>query len=145
MPDELDTHPPERRQLVGLTQQERDRLMNHLALEEARQKAEDEKFKLGDQRMAAIEEDLKPLKKMYWAVVGCGAVGTALFALLIWVYLEDRSGMKEMQAAILKQGSAIQSLLSSHAELERDTRRDIGRIESYVFPHPDNNGGQRRR
>lgn len=97
----------------------------------------EERFAEGDKRMASIEEDLKPLKKMYYAVLGSAAVGTMLLGTLIYIYNSDKSSIAEavqrqanMQEAIYKQGTAIEKLLQSHQELERDTRRDIERIET---------------
>jgi hypothetical protein len=90
-------------------------------------------------RMQVIEGDLAPLKKMYWAVVGSGAVGVLLLAVLVYVYQSDRGAAKDMaqaQAEMVKslhiQGTAIEKLLISHQELEKDYRRDYERVEKQL-------------
>ncbi len=101
----------------------------HMMLEEVRQKVEEEKFKQGEDRMQKIEEDLRPLKSMYYAVLGSAGVGTLLLLTLLYIYTRDRADADVMQQAIYKQGMAIEKLMQSHQELERDYRRDISRVE----------------
>lgn len=101
----------------------------HMLVEELRQKLEEEKFKQGDERMQRIEEDLRPLKSMYYAVLGSAGVGTLLLLTLLYIYTRDRADADVMQQAIYKQGMALEKLMQSHQALERDYRRDISRVE----------------
>lgn len=120
----------ERRENPGWTVEEKQRLLNHLALEEAREKSDHEKFERGEARMDKIEQDLRPLNKMFWAVIGSAGVGVALLATVLWIYNNDREQASQMQHVLYEQGAAIKMLLQSHAELERDYRRDIQRLEA---------------
>ncbi len=116
-----------------------DRLHLHMVKEEEREQADAEKFERGEARMERIEEDLRPLNKMYWAVMGSTVVGTALIGLLIFIYQNDRSDVKAMQDAIYKQGTNIEKLIQSHQELEKDMRREFTRIDKEI----DRNHGHR--
>lgn len=91
---------------------------------------EEDQFRDGAERMERIEQDLQPIKKMYWALMGSSGVMALLLAVLLYIYAEDKHGAKAMQEAIYKQGVAIERLLVSHTELEKDYRRDMTRIES---------------
>ena len=104
-------------------------LMEHM-------KAEDTKFCAGEERMDRIEEDLRPIKKMYWAVIGSASVGILLLAALIYIYQTDkmeyregRQETKELASAIYKQGVVLERLFTSHTLLEQDYRRTIDRID----------------
>jgi hypothetical protein len=98
------------------------RLNNHMLKEELREK-------MDANRLDAIESDLQPLKKMYWAVIGSGGVLGFLLMTLLFIYNADRETIKGMQEILYKQGTAIEKLIQSHGELEKDYRRDIERIE----------------
>lgn len=105
------------------------RLFGHMAEEE-------EKFKKSDERMTAIEKDLQPIKKLYWATVGSAGIGALLLALLIYIYSSDKNDDKEMKAAfkevqnvIIIQGEAIKMLMTSQQNLERSSQRDVDRLE----------------
>ncbi len=90
---------------------------------------EENQFKRGEDRMERIEQDLQPIKKMYWALVGSSAVMALLLSTVLYIYSEDKSGARLMQEAIYKQGIAIEKLLQSHTELEKDYRRYQARME----------------
>ena len=106
----------------GVTPEFWQQLQNHMIKEEVREQ-------MDANRLDTIEKDLQPLKKMYWAVLGSGGVLGFLLMTLLFVYTEDRDTIKSMQAALYKQGTAIEKLILSHGELEKDYRRDIERIE----------------
>lgn len=99
-----------------------DMLRQHVEYEEKR-------FEEGERRMERIEEDLRPIAKMYNAFLGASAMLSALIALMVWIYMGDRDSMKQMGEAIQKQGSAIERMILKHEELERDMRRDFTRVD----------------
>lgn len=94
------------------------------------------KFEAGEERMDRIEEDLRPIKKMYWAVLGSATVGVMLLATLIYIYQSDkgeyreaRLETKELATAIYKQGTVLERLLTTHQALEQDYRRTVDRLD----------------
>lgn len=106
-----------------------DILSDHIIKEEANAKA-------AADRMQRIEEDLRPLKKMYHAVLGAGAVLGLLLATLLFIYQSDKESIgvmqksiRETQDSILKQGAQMEKLLYMHQELEKDLRREIAHAE----------------
>lgn len=99
-----------------------DKLAEHMVEEDA-------KFEAGALRMERIETDLRPIKNMYWAIVGSAAIGTLLLGLLIYIYATDKNDFKEVQRAIIIQGEAIQKLMVSQSNLEQSYHRDVERIE----------------
>jgi hypothetical protein len=105
------------------------RLEKHMLKEEMREEQDGKKFKAGEERMDKIEQDLRPLRSMYYAVLGSGGVASLLLMTLLFIYSSDREQAKELQQAIYRQGIAIEKLIHSHTELERDYRRDIERVE----------------
>jgi hypothetical protein len=98
------------------------RLYNHMT-------DEDTKFLEGRARMDRIEEDLRPIKKMYWAVVGSAGIGTLMLMLLLYIYAADKAEFKDVQKAILIQGAAIERLMVTQQTLESSYRRDMDRLE----------------
>jgi hypothetical protein len=107
-------------------------LADHIAKEEANAAANAE-------RMERIEADLRPLRAMYYAVIGAGGVASMLLATLLYIYTADKGAITEMQMsirqaqeAIIKQGGAMEKLLLMHQELERDVRRDVERVEKSI-------------
>ena len=101
------------------------RLNNHMQQEEDR-------FASGDYRMDRIEEDLKPIKKLYNATIGASMVGALLLGTLLYIYHDDKGSLMAMQDAIYKQGIAIERLILSHSELEKDVRNDVARMERNI-------------
>jgi hypothetical protein len=97
-------------------------LKNHMAREEDR-------LKEGETRMDRIEEDLRPIKKMYYALIGSSAIGGFLLMTLLYIYSQDKGDLKDMQQILYRQGTAIEKLLQAHVELEKDFRREFDRIE----------------
>ena len=80
----------------------------------------------GEKIMNALEKDLAPLNKMYYGILGCGAVATLLCTVLIFVYMSDRAENHAMREALLKQGNAIERLLASQESIQRDIARLYG-------------------
>lgn len=105
------------------------RLYSHMGGEDEKFRGFQKEFEEGSERMAAIERDLQPIKKMYWAIVGSAGVGTLLLGLLTYVYISDKSDFKDVQRAIVIQGEAIQKLMISQSNLEQSYHRDVERIE----------------
>jgi hypothetical protein len=83
----------------------------------------DQRIKLGEEMMKTLQEELRPLSRMYHAILGCGAVGTLLCAVVTYIYINDRADSKAMNAAIYTQGIAIQRLLTAQESIERDLTR----------------------
>ncbi len=92
-------------------------------------KNEEERLKKGEERMERIEQELRPIAKLYNAFVGASAVLTLLIGVLLWVYLQDRDQMKQQGDAIQKQGFVIEKLILKHEELEKDLKKDISRLD----------------
>lgn len=89
-------------------------------------------FRAGDARMAAIEADLRPIRKMYWAVVGSAVVGTLLLATVVFFYKSDREDFRHMQTVLHEQGAAIKVLIASHSNLQRENDREHDRFNSSI-------------
>ena len=93
---------------------------------------EERRWKEGEDRMNRIEQDLRPLNKIYHAMIGAGTVGGLLIAGLIFVYQEDRGTLRNMVDVVYKQGTALEKLLARHEELERDTAKEFQRVEKAI-------------
>lgn len=103
-------------------------LQNHIDWEE-------KNSKITNERMERLEQELHPLKKMYFAVVGAGSVLSLLLATLLYIYDSDKrnadamqKSIRETQDAIIRQGAALEKMLYMHQELERDLRREIAHV-----------------
>jgi hypothetical protein len=90
----------------------------------------------GNLRMEAIEgdirelsQDLKPLMKLYHAVVGASVLVVMLVSLVVFIYQGDRESNKALTDAVYKQGIVIEKLIASHQELEKDTTKEFQRME----------------
>lgn len=91
---------------------------------------EEDAFDRGEKRMAQIEADLQPIRRMYYAVIGSAGIGTLLLVSLVFIYQNDRTEIRNTQDALYRQGVAIERLLVSHAELEKDFRHDQSRTDT---------------
>ena len=100
---------------VGSTDKNRfyDALYSHMRVEEAM-------FRANSDRMAAIETDLRPIRRMYWAVIGSGGIATLLLATLVYIYAGDQADSKSMQQTLYIQGTAIEKLLEKYNYAEKD-------------------------
>jgi hypothetical protein len=114
----------------------KDEFEAHAHAEEANQRMVSEALSEGNKRMAAIETDLKPLLKLYHAVLGAGAVLGFVAILLTFIYQGDREqaaatsqAVKTVTEAVAKQGVVLEKLILRHEELEKDTDKAIERIE----------------
>lgn len=73
--------------------------------------------------MDKIETDLKPIKNMYFALIGSAGVGGLLLLLLLFIYQSDKADSKDMRSSLLKQGIAIEQLLIGQQVMSRDLLR----------------------
>ena len=51
-------------------------------------------------RMEAIERDLRPILKMYYAIIGSSAVSIALLGIFVWIMVEKNTDIKEVQKTL---------------------------------------------
>lgn len=112
---------------------------DHARREEANQHMMSEALEEGNKRMAAIENDLKPLLKLYHAVLGAGTVLFLVGILATYIYQGDREqaaqqtkAMQIISENVAKQGTVIEKLILRHEELEKDTGKSIDRIEKQL-------------
>jgi PHD/YefM family antitoxin component YafN of YafNO toxin-antitoxin module len=122
------------------TAAEKERLMRHLTLEEERERHSTEKLDAGERRMERIEEDLRPLKALYYAVLGSGTVAGLLLTSLLYIYQADKADFKSMQEVLYKQGTVLEKLLQSHANLEGSVSKLDQRLEKEI----DRSNGRHR-
>lgn len=115
----------------------------HAKNEEQNQKVTNDALHEGNVRMGNIEEhiselasDLKPLKALYNAVIGASVLGTFSLGLLLYIYTgaqeriaEDRVIVRSLADSVQKHTILIEKMVQKHEELERDTRRELDRIE----------------
>lgn len=104
----------------------------HIRQEEHFQHESNERLREGNERMARIEEDLRPLKNLYHAVVGASVLGTCLVALILFIYSNDRSTLQNLGEAVQRQGVVLEKLIAAHQELEKDTVKEFTRIEKTI-------------
>jgi len=64
---------------------------------------EDTRVQQVRETLTKIETDLKPIKNLYFAIIGSAGVGALLLMLLLFVYQTDKADMKEMRQSLLKQ------------------------------------------
>lgn len=108
---------------------DRDEFQNHVKQEELDRKMLNDRLAEGNNRMATIETDLRPLKNLYHAVVGASILGTALITLVLFIYQNDREVIKLVGEAVQKQGIVLERMMIRHEELEKDTQKEFLRIE----------------
>lgn len=101
----------------------------HVRQEEHFQHESNERLREGNERMARIEEDLRPLKNLYHAVIGASTLGVAFIGLVVYIYNADRDSIKALADSVQKQGVVLEKLIQSHNELEKDTVKEFQRIE----------------
>lgn len=102
-------------------------LRDHVVEEEGRSK------QLYD-RVAKIETDLQPIRKLYYAVVGSGVVAAMLMGTLLYIYHGDRTEMfnqrgdiKELSTVVTKQNLVLERTVIMLQNLEADYRRNQDR------------------
>jgi hypothetical protein len=108
----------------------------HAKNEEANQRITNDALHEGNIRMGNIERDiselatdLKPLLKLYHAVMGAAALGAMFIALLIFIYNQDRDAIKVLGESVQKHSIILEKMIARHEEFERDTQKEFGRIE----------------
>lgn len=102
---------------------------------------EEDMFRRGEERMRAIEGELAPLKKMYWAVIGSAGVGSILLTLLVSFYAADRSEMKELSKAVLAQGLVLERIVTEIGNMKRiddEGRKAIESLRDQLTGHEIN-------
>lgn len=104
----------------------------HVRIEEHLHIENNVRLQEGNERMARIEEDLRPLKNLYHAVIGAATVGGLLIGILIYVYQEDRATLKLLGEVLQRQGTTMEKLIQSHQNLERETEREFARWEKVL-------------
>lgn len=119
------------------------RLNDHMSREEQREKEDAvrqaldaKRFDDGAKTMKQLADDLAPIKKMYYAVVGCGILGTAMLAMGAYIYSNDRNDakvdrgeMKALAGALTEQSSAIRVMLSRMQDFKEEQDRMRGMLE----------------
>ena len=108
----------------------------HAKNEEINQKITNDALHEGNIRMGNIEgelkelaTDLKPLLKLYHAVMGATTLDAFFVGLLIFIYSNDRESIKKIGEAVQTQGMALEKLIQKHEVFETDTTKEISRIE----------------
>ena len=113
------------------------RLNEHIDQEEERARADavrhalDEKrFDDGAKTMKQLADDLAPIKKMYYALLGCATLATAVLGMGAWVYTNDRADakadrqdLKIITSAVSDQSTAIKVLLSRMQDFKEEKDR----------------------
>ncbi len=114
-------------------------LRGHIKEEEENKKHFMQLLDSGDARMDRIESDLSSLNKLVDMFEGFGksmkiviVLGGCVLSLFLYLLLEKSNDMKSMQEIQIKHSIALERMLASHQELERDFRRDIGRVENAI-------------
>ena len=75
-------------------------------------------------RMEAIERDLRPLLKMYYAIVGSASVGVMLMAIFVWIMVEKNTDIKDVQKSIQAHSIQINETLTIlKIKIEQDNNR----------------------
>ena len=113
------------------------RLNEHLDQEEERAKEDairhalDEKrFDDGARTMKQLAEDLSPIKKMYYALLGCSGLALAVLAMGGWIYTNDRQDAKDdrrdlkiIASAVTDQSTSIKVILSRMQDFKEEQDR----------------------
>ena len=112
-------------------------LREHMKREEAREKADavrhalDEKrFDDGAKIMKQLAEDLSPVKKMYYALLGCSGFALALLGMGGWIYTNDRMDakadrveLKAIAGAVVEQSTAVKVILTRMQDFKEEQDR----------------------
>lgn len=104
-------------------------LRTHIEMEESR-------LDEGAKRMAQIEQDLRPLTRLYYSVVGASVVISLLIGSLLFIYNDDKEHMKELTNAVYQQGKALEKMIVMHQSLEKD----VMRVEKDIEKHHSGKG-----
>ena len=63
-------------------------------------------------RMEAIERDLRPILKMYYAIIGSSAVSVLLMSIFVWIMVEKNTDIKEVQKTLQAHSIQISETLT---------------------------------
>ena len=63
-------------------------------------------------RMDAIERDLRPIIKMYYAIVGSSAVSVFLMSIFIWIMVEKNTDIRQVQKELQTHSIQINETLT---------------------------------
>ena len=113
------------------------RLNEHIDQEEQRAQEEAVRYALDQKRledgaltMKQLTDDLAPLKKMYYAILGCSGLALAVLAMGGWIYTNDRADakadrqdLKIMTSAVTDQSTAIKVILSRMQDFKEEQDR----------------------
>ena len=113
------------------------RLNDHIDQEEERAKADAvrhaldaKRFDDGAKTMNQLAEDLAPLRKMYYALLGCSGLALAVLAMGGWIYTNDRDDakadrqdMRIITGAVTDQSTAIKVILSRMQDFKEEQDR----------------------
>lgn len=109
-----------------------DRIDSHMKYEDEFKKEMGERFKAGDERMGNIEQQIGSLNRLVDAFDGfqktlriTGYFAGAVVAIVLWIFTEKNADIKVSQDTLIKHSIALEKLVSSHQELEKDFRREI--------------------
>ncbi len=112
------------------------RIDRHMEYEDEFKKEMTDRFKAGDDRMANIETEVISLNRLADAFEGfrkalhlVGWFAGAVLALFMWILLEKNADIKATQETLIKHAIALEKIVDSHQELERDVRREFDRLE----------------
>ena len=88
------------------------------------------RFEEGAAKMELLAEELAPVKKMYYAVLGCGGIGVLLMALMMFVYNADRQDAKDdrkdfraLAVAVSEQSASIKVILERQQTMKDEQDR----------------------
>ena len=112
-------------------------LREHMKREETRDKTDavrhalDEKrFDDGAKVMKQLAEDLSPVKKMYYALLGCSGFALALLTMGGWIYTNDRMEakadrieLKNIANAVVDQSTSIKVILTRMQDFKEELDR----------------------
>lgn len=92
--------------------------------EDAREKALlESRLEAGAEKIELLAAEFAPIKKLYYATLGCGFVGAALVALMIWVYTNDRADTKADRLEFKSLAMSVYEIASvNKVLLEKQTR-----------------------
>lgn len=134
---------PDRRADPVVTPEFVEKIMKHVDDEEERQKAdavrqalEAKRLDDGANMMNKLAEDLAPLKKMYYALLGCSSLAVAILAMGGWVYTNDRTDAKvdrqelrTLTVTIADHSAAIKVILSRMNDFKEEQDRMRAALE----------------
>jgi hypothetical protein len=128
---------PDRRADPVITPGFVDKILKHVDDEEERQVQEAvqraldaKRFEDGARTMAQLAADLAPLRKMYYALLGCSGLALAVLMMGGWIYTNDRNDAKvdrqelrTLTSTMTEQSSAIKVILARMNDFKEEQDR----------------------